>query len=372
MGEMDETFGATFIGTIVATLLYGIMTLQTYIYWARYVNDSTFDRMFVLVLWIVDTFQLVCICHMEYYYVITNYANPTALQFNNWSLNTEVGLTAVITFMVQGFFAQRAWFFTKRVGSRFTTTRRTQILGVVIGFVSLTQLAFGLSSFAMTWVLGRFSRFIEYRWLVGVWLGSAALGDILVVYMLSTALMTQRTGFGRTDALINKLLRYTVNTGLLTSIIAVVDLIAFCTMNNLIHLGFNFMLGKLYTNTLLATLNARDVEPTNVVHVEEGSYKLGERGPGTNSIKFNRAPGVASSHDRSEPVIHLRTDTAVQISDIEPRRRSQDRMHRPTNVVVLGGSNDPYKSSNKDIEYDADGADSIDTKEDSVKRGGTA
>jgi hypothetical protein len=37
----------------------------------------------------------------------------------------------------------------------------------------------------------------------------------------------------------------------LHSVIAVVDLITFCTMNNLIHLGFNFVLGKCESSKIL-------------------------------------------------------------------------------------------------------------------------
>ncbi|CAE6462136.1 unnamed protein product [Rhizoctonia solani] len=284
-----------------------------------------------------------------------------ALAFNNWSLNFEVGFTAVITFMVQAYFARRAWFFTKRVGSRFTTTRKSQLLGIIVGLLSFAGLGFGLASFALTWVVGRFSRFIEYRWLVGGWLGAAAVCDILIVYMLSHALMTQRTGFGRTDALINKILWYTINTGLLTSLIAITDLITFCTMDNMIHLGFNFVLGKLYTNTLLATLNARDTEPTNIVHVEEGSYNLKDRQQNAShgQIRFNRPPGMTSSQDRAEPVIHLHTDTAVEISDIESRRRSsQDKVYQGRQVVVLQHGNTGYNPS-KDVEFDADSVESF-------------
>ncbi|CAE6457076.1 unnamed protein product, partial [Rhizoctonia solani] len=110
MGELDAMFGATYIGVVLSTFLYGILTLQTYIYWFKYDHDGAFDRWFVLILWAMDTIQSICICHMQYHYTITNYANPTALQFNNWSLNFEVGFTAIITFMVQAFFARRAWF----------------------------------------------------------------------------------------------------------------------------------------------------------------------------------------------------------------------------------------------------------------------
>ncbi|KAG9126733.1 hypothetical protein FRC07_002173 [Ceratobasidium sp. 392] len=393
---LDSTFGATYIGVIVATFLYGIMTLQTYIYWGRYVHDSTFDRLFVLTLWLLDTFQMVSISHMQYHYVINNYANPTALLYNNWSFNllrkTRLVLyvesfthalvaispfcpspplsspvsSSVSTppFHAHTILTHLKLAVTKRVGSRFTTTRRTQMMGAII-------LGFGLGAFAMVWVLGEFGKFIKYNWLVGGWLGAAALGDVIIVYMLSTALMSQRTGFGRTDALINKLLRYTINTGLLTSLIAIVDVVTFCTMNNLIHLGFNFMLGKrtyhpppfptehatlthisgrilVYTNTLLATLNSREIEPENVVHVESSSYRLGDVArPQVGTMKFAIRPMGASSQQDLNNGIQLHTDTQVQVAvgDEDPGRQS----HK---MVVLPGEG-------RDEEYDLDGGESM-------------
>jgi len=51
---------------------------------------------------------------------------------------------------------------------------------------------------------------------------------------------------------------YAINTGLLTSIFAVIDMIFFLTMpKNLIHDAMNIMVGKLYTISLLASLNVR-------------------------------------------------------------------------------------------------------------------
>ncbi|QRW04468.1 transmembrane protein [Ceratobasidium sp. AG-Ba] len=348
MGMLDDTFGATYIGVVLATFLYGIMTLQSYIYWVRYVHDSMFDRLFVVALWVIDTLQLVFICHMQYWYVIDNYANPVALQFNDWSFNMEVGLTAIITFMVQGFFARRAWYFTSRIGNRNVATQKTRVLGILIGIISFTQLGFGMGCFGMVWVLKRWTQFIDYNWLVAGWLASAALCDVLIVYMLSTALMTQRTGFGRTDALIDKLLRYTINTGLLTSLVAITDLIAFCTMNNLIHLAFNFVLGKLYTNTLLATLNAREpTPPENIVHVESGSYQMDKR---SHSRKQSRGTAqMLSGQERSNPVVHITTDTEAQITDTY-HRHPHDQ-YSNTKVVVLNGKDHTDRHDG----YDPDG-----------------
>lgn len=49
----------------------------------------------------------------------------------------------------------------------------------------------------------------------------------------------------------------TVQTGLLTAIWAVVDLTVYLTVATGVHLIFNFPLSKLYTNSLMSTLNSR-------------------------------------------------------------------------------------------------------------------
>ncbi|KAG9086585.1 hypothetical protein FS749_003542 [Ceratobasidium sp. UAMH 11750] len=389
MGLLDDTFGATYIGVVLATFFYGILTLQTYIYWVRYVHDTRFERLFVSPPTLgIETSTLnlpsyltgrsamgdrhaptrfhlphaVLVCDRKLcqssritvqqlviqrsYSISSRCHFPSSHQPYFKFQQLEVGLTAIITFMVQAFFARRAWQFTSRVGNRMTATPKTKVLGALIGLMSLMQLGFGMGCFGMVWVLKMYQQFIAYRWLVAGWLTSAALCDVLIVYMLSTALMTQRTGFGRTDALIDKLLRYTINTGLLTSIIAIVDLIAFCTMNNLVHLCFNFILGKLYTNTLLATLNAREVTPPeNIVHVESGSYQLDKV---SHSRKYSRSAGtVLSGQERSNPVVHIQTDTEAQTSETSPYQRHPQEKYTSPRVVVLPGKG-------KTDEYDPD------------------
>ncbi|KAE9395343.1 hypothetical protein BT96DRAFT_997746 [Gymnopus androsaceus JB14] len=89
-------------------------------------------------------------------------------------------------------------------------------------------------------------------------LACAAIADLLIAASLCFYLHKSHTGIRATDSVINKLLVYAINTGLLTSIFAVVDMICFLTMpHNLIHDAMNIMVGKLYTSSLLASLNVR-------------------------------------------------------------------------------------------------------------------
>jgi len=66
-----------------------------------------------------------------------------------------------------------------------------------------------------------------------------------------------KTGIARTDDVIDKIIKLTVQTCLFTSLIASIDLILFLADHTALYLAFTGPLSKLYTNSLLSTLNAR-------------------------------------------------------------------------------------------------------------------
>lgn len=56
----------------------------------------------------------------------------------------------------------------------------------------------------------------------------AAAGDVLITVFLCSFLQRSRTGFHQSDNLINRLMLFSINTGLLTSICAVMSLVSVC------------------------------------------------------------------------------------------------------------------------------------------------
>ncbi|KAJ6563536.1 hypothetical protein B0H10DRAFT_1107053 [Mycena sp. CBHHK59/15] len=67
----------------------------------------------------------------------------------------------------------------------------------------------------------------------------------------------RKSGFKHTDVLVDRIIRLTVHTGLLTSVCAMLDLIFYLADPSGLHLMFNFPLCKLYTNSLISSLNCR-------------------------------------------------------------------------------------------------------------------
>lgn len=103
--------------------------------------------------------------------------------------------------------------------------------------------------------------------------------SILQICFLSSAalvytLRKSRTGFAGTDDIVSRLVRSTIQTGMLTSMFAFIDLILFLASTSTLHLVFNLPLAKLYVNTLLSTLNARaymSMHNTNSYTMEGGN-----------------------------------------------------------------------------------------------------
>jgi len=149
-------------------------------------------------------------------------------------------------------------------------------------------------------VLKEFSQFPKYTWLVDAWLGTSSLCDILVSAAIVRSLWRSRTGISRTNDIIARLIIWTVNTGILTSVCAILDMVVFSAFpRTLLHLFFNILLGKLYANSVLATLNNRRSAEVDSSHSE--AYSL--------STVSGGRPHVAKQGDTRISGVHIMTQT---------------------------------------------------------------
>ncbi|KAF8580207.1 hypothetical protein K439DRAFT_318635 [Ramaria rubella] len=247
---IDNTWGAVLMGVFIGIFLYGILTLQMYMYYQRYPKDNLYLKSIVAVIWTFDTVHTVFITHMVYTYLVTGFGDYTALGENIWSFNAHVFITTIVACISQVFFVHRCWMLDRG--------RLNTVVSIFILLVALVQFVFGMICTVLTFRLTEFAQFLKYIWAVDTWLGAAATCDILVSAAIVRSLWRSRTGIKRTNNLIMSLILWTVNTGVLTSVWAILDIALFTSSTNtLIHDFFNVMLAKLYANTLLATLNHR-------------------------------------------------------------------------------------------------------------------
>lgn len=240
--------GALLVGGLVSNILYGITCAQTFTYYRRHENDRLFLKLFVTVLWLLDTADVFIVGHILYWYMVVNYTNPLSLVSPVWSLIVHVTFTSVSNFLVRGMFATRVWKLSHGniilTGGLLTLSLTDLVCGIVI-----TAKAFGLS-------LNGFSSLSTL-----LYLNSAAslTADAAVALSLCYFLYKSRTGWAKTDSLITVLMLFSINTGLLTVLDAVASLITYAVMpTNLIFFAIYLCQSKLFINAFLATLNARE------------------------------------------------------------------------------------------------------------------
>ncbi|KAI0648723.1 hypothetical protein C8Q79DRAFT_1007297 [Trametes meyenii] len=231
---LDNTFGALLIGTFVALMLYGLIIHQAYRYFRLYSGDILLVKVFV-----VEIF---------YFYLVSNYFNPTALLVGVWSMDAQPVLTSIGIFVSQSFFAFRVYLISPKY-------RLLVAVSVLLTFIAL---GFAAAATYETRHNLTFAGFKPYTWLDSAAFASTVASDCLTTSVLIITLKRSRTGIKRTDHIVDRLVLYAVNTGLLTSIFNVCALVlALVVPGNMIYIGVSIVSTKVYANSLLAVLNTR-------------------------------------------------------------------------------------------------------------------
>ncbi|KAG2151879.1 hypothetical protein BD769DRAFT_1562596 [Suillus cothurnatus] len=248
MGTVDATFGAILIGVVVSATLYGVTCAQGWFYFRRYPTDPWYTKLLVGAIFLSDSIHQVLITHVMYTYLVTDFGSVSELEKVVWSLSAQVLFNGFTGFMVQSFLTMRVY----RLSNKNVIATALVLSLVIAEFVLIIIYVANISKFI------DFSQISNIKPLSISVNAVAAVGDLLITVLLCGFLQQSRTGFHRSDTLITKLMVFSINTGLLTSVCAVMSLISTLAWpDTFIYIAFYFCLGRLYCNSLLATLNAR-------------------------------------------------------------------------------------------------------------------
>ncbi|KAF9486565.1 hypothetical protein BDN70DRAFT_870153 [Pholiota conissans] len=255
MGDFDLTVGVLLLGLLINTYLYGLVTYQFLLYWITTFNDVFWLRSIVGMLFVVDTIHSAVAVYAGWNMCVENYGNPASLADVGWTIPFTAVATSVAAVLTQCFLGHRVYQLTKNVP-----------LVLLIGVLSSLGFIFGVYSGIRSGIINHVSDFAPLTPFVTCWLGFQTAADLTITVVLSYVLARSRTGFRSTDSVINRLIRGTIQTGLFASIFALGDLFSFVFHRNTnLYAMFAYPLGRVYTNTLLDTLNSR-VELKSMSH----------------------------------------------------------------------------------------------------------
>ncbi|KAJ8502982.1 hypothetical protein ONZ45_g11265 [Pleurotus djamor] len=132
------------------------------------------------------------------------------------------------------------------------------ITGFIVA-VSLTDLICGLVITAKAFKLNSWLELGDLSTLFYLNFAAGTVSDGGVAFALCFYLYRSRTGFTKTDSLIRVLMLYIINTGFIVFVDATLGMVTYIAMpDNFVFLAFYLLLSKLYLNSYLASLNARE------------------------------------------------------------------------------------------------------------------
>ncbi|KII83826.1 hypothetical protein PLICRDRAFT_47017 [Plicaturopsis crispa FD-325 SS-3] len=248
--ELDTTLGAVEIGIILSVCLFGTVNAQVYTYFRRFSEDRTRLKISVAVIWICDSIYTGVIAVLLYTMTVKSFGQPQKLSRTPGAYYAAITLGMTISTMSQAFFAHRIWLMSRKP--------YIAILSCTMSIVNLCLgVSFTLKDFqkARTWnslILGRMPEFFT-------WLGVGAATDLVITVSLCYLLYKERScSITRTVAVIDRLLIWTVQTGVITSFSSIAVLIILTVVpENYAWLAIVACLPQLFVASLLASLNAR-------------------------------------------------------------------------------------------------------------------
>ncbi|EMD40064.1 hypothetical protein CERSUDRAFT_112279 [Gelatoporia subvermispora B] len=239
-------YGPIFLGMVINIMLYGIMITQIYLYHKVYKQDPIWIRCLVIVIFLCDTLNSIFDLLAVYLPLVNNFGDLSALINAPWVAAMDPVMTATIAILVQLFYAWRVKALTRNIPAF-----------LFICFCAICSWCGGAGSTIALRMLPAYAQLQRFEVIVIIWLAFAALADIAIATILVLYLSRRRTGFAQTDHVINRIIRLTVQTGLITTVFTITDLILFVTFPTGLHLIFNLALSKLYSNSLMSSLNSR-------------------------------------------------------------------------------------------------------------------
>ncbi|KAJ7614690.1 hypothetical protein DFH06DRAFT_130096 [Mycena polygramma] len=251
---MASTFNLT-LGPIInsgffAVFFFGVITMQTDEYIRNHFrNDLRFVKYFVVSLWFAHLLFVICICEGAYAMSVTDFGHTIELLFIPWGLNAAIIIGSLIDHSVQAFFVTRVYRVT---GALYVSIG----LWTMVAFLQAVSLKLAQESIRVDSIVLVAH---DSSWLLSaLFFGDASLDVVMALVLIYYLKQQSRSAFESTAALLNRLVRYTIQTGLATSFVAMGAALSFkLTPNDYIWTTFLICMPGSFTIALLANINAR-------------------------------------------------------------------------------------------------------------------
>ncbi|KAF7304319.1 hypothetical protein HMN09_00833700 [Mycena chlorophos] len=337
--DLNTTIGPLVIGAFICCTFLGVITLQLAHYVKNYYEeDRLYVRSAVIVLYIVQLGFTICICQSAYVLGVTDFGETLELLYSPWGLNVaqvlgrvSLSCRALLTYQIY-----RATGALYLCISLWTITALVEALALVlcVDFFRTRSIAISISNPPYN------------RLLLLLFLSDAAMDLVNASVLCYHLWRKRRLAFsGNTTTMVDRLLVYTLQTGLATSMVSLAAGLA-------VHIWVMFFIGMpcSFTSAFIANINNRGslrLSHTGKKGTSRSMTRSGDSGTWTErrgkgstgrpsqrmqiqisrSVLQSTGQPESPSRSRSDKVLHLQSvGDADHIMSIEETKREDNEL----------------------------------------------
>lgn len=280
--NVAELAAPLLLGTVWNWCLYGTLVVQFYVYCYNFPADQRFIKLLVYGVFFIETVQTALSGADVYYWFVSGFGDMNHLTSPYISAIDVPIIGSIVSLAVQFYFSYRVW---------LLGNRKYWWLSVLICAVSTVDAsaAFAGGIIAHTrghFASGRWLRIFGMTWLIGNSVSDTLIASAMLYHLVR---LKKRDGHFSSHALIS-IVRLTVETNILTTSISIVAMfMAILYSDKNWYTCPTAILGKLYSNTLLVSLNNRisirdTMSSRGAIRSPAGTFPGSGRSGGTTDI----------------------------------------------------------------------------------------
>jgi len=228
--DLGLILGPIVLAVVFNGALYGTCVCQWYNYYTSGYKDPWYTRL--LVAWVVflDTFHTAAATYMLWEFVVPNFGKSEIFVHLPWPYPTTPIFICLASVPIQIFLAYR-----------IKGLSRSWLLFLGLAALSLAQGACGIAGGILATINPDPAHFTALLPLAESWISIAVFVDVAVTLSLFYFLRRSKTGFKRTDNVIERLIRTAIETASVGAIFCIIDVIVFTTrIDTNLHFFFRF------------------------------------------------------------------------------------------------------------------------------------
>jgi len=247
--ELAKIAGPLLIAHLLNWGLFGVLSLQVYMYYLAFPKDRSVYKVLVSVTYLLEVAQTFLATESAFKTFAFGFGNPAVLDEVGVLWFSAPLMSGMSAFLSQSFYAYRIYVLAQSY--HFSGMIMLLASFSLAGCIALSVETKKAVLFSRLLVKGTFTS-------AAIWESGGAACDVLIAASMIYYLKKRDTGIKQTQVLLAKIIRLTIETGTLTAALAIVSLIlTFLPGGPTYYQTSVSVLGKVYTNSMLVAFNSR-------------------------------------------------------------------------------------------------------------------